>query len=63
VSKDRSKLFAFLCVLAIALSAAAGLSVQRAQAVPGTAVTKAAIHLQSTPVTKVDLSTYYYSCR
>lgn len=58
MSKGLSKLVAFLCVIAIALSMVSGLSVQPVQAVAGSGSIRSAIHSQSLPVTSVDLSTY-----
>ncbi|MEP7337334.1 MAG: SdiA-regulated domain-containing protein, partial [Acidobacteriota bacterium] len=58
MSKALSRLFAFPCVLAIALSAISGLSSQPVQAVPGGDGIRMATHPISLPVTSVDLSTY-----
>ena len=58
MSKALSKLFAFLLILAIALSTLSGISVQRVQSAPGRGVTVAAPHPMAAPVTSVDLSTY-----
>lgn len=58
MSQGLSKLVAFLCVIAIALSMVSGLSVQPVQAVPGNESARAAGNSLSLPVTSVDLSTY-----
>ncbi len=58
MSKKLSKLLAFLCMLAISLSAGAELSIYRVQAVLGRGVTSAATSPLAPPVTSVDLSTY-----
>jgi uncharacterized protein YjiK len=58
VSKELSKRFGFLLILAIALSAASGLSVQRVEALLGRSITRAAPRPSAPLVTSVDLSTY-----
>jgi uncharacterized protein YjiK len=58
MSKELSRRFAYLCMLALALHTVAGLSVHPVQAVSGAGVPTAAASTQATPLTKVDLSTY-----
>ncbi len=57
MNKELSKLVAFLCILAIAVSAVSGLSVQLVQSASGAGFTRATTHPVA-PVTSVDLSTY-----
>ena len=58
MSKKLSTRFAFLLILAIALSTVLGLSLQSVQAVLSSSVFKTTTHPLASPVTSVDLSTY-----
>ncbi|HKQ74055.1 MAG TPA: SdiA-regulated domain-containing protein [Blastocatellia bacterium] len=58
MGKELSKLFAFLLILAVALSAISGLSVQHVQSARGSGGVRVATPSKAAPVTSVDLSRY-----
>lgn len=58
MSKELSKLFAFLCILAVALSAISGLSDQHVLSAPSKEAARTTTHPVAAPVTSVDLSRY-----